>query len=326
MKVDWNVTKGTLSHRTMMLMGYIQLLMISWVIQAKNVDRNAKKWKRPPKSLKNQMFIFGLCSTCDDQAIRAKKLTEMQKKKRPPKSSKMKCSFLDYVQLLMIIQAIGVTKFDWNVKKGPLSHHKMKCSFLDYVQLLMIIRVIGVTKFDWNVKKGPPSHHKMKCSFLDYVQLLMIGWAIRAMKVDWNVAKCPLSHRTMKCSFLGYIQLVMISWAIWAKKCWRKCKKMKKAPKSLKNEMFIFGLCSTSDDQLSDPSKKCWLKCKKMKKAPWVIEKSNVHFWIMFNLWWSAEQSKQKTLTEMQKNEKRPLNHQKMKCSFLDYIQLLMIG
>ena len=28
----------------------------------------------------------------------------------------------------------------------------------------------------------------------------------------------------------------------------------------------------------------------------------------------------------MQKNEKGPLNHQKIKCSFLDYIQLLMIG
>ena len=99
-------------------------------------------------------------------------------------------------------------------KKRPLSHHKMKCSVLDYAQLLMIIRAIGVTKFDWNVKKGPLSHHKMKCSFLDYVQLLIIGWAIRAMKVDWNVTKGPLSHRTLKCSFLDYIQLVMIGQAI----------------------------------------------------------------------------------------------------------------
>ena len=31
-------------------------------------------------------------------------------------------------------------------------------------------------------------------------------------------------------------------------------------------------------------------------------------------------------LTEMQKNEKGPLSHRKIKCSFLDYIQLLMIG
>ena len=45
----------------------------------------------------------------------------------------------------------------------------------------------------------------------------------------------------------------------------------------------------------------------------------------MFNFWWSAEWSEQKMLTEMQKNEKGPLSHQKIKCSFLDYIQLLMI-
>ena len=31
-------------------------------------------------------------------------------------------------------------------------------------------------------------------------------------------------------------------------------------------------------------------------------------------------------LTEMQKNEKGPLSHQKIKCLFLDYIPLLMIG
>ena len=53
--------------------------------------------------------------------------------------------------------------------------------------------------------------------------------------------------------------------------------------------MFIFGLFSTSDDQLSDLSKKMLTEMQKMKKAPKVIEKSNVH-------------------------------------SFLDYVQLLMIG
>ena len=40
----------------------------------------------------------------------------------------------------------------------------------------------------------------------------------------------------------------------------------------------------------------------------------------------SAERSEQKTLTKTQKNEKGPLSHQKIKCSFLDYVQLLMIG
>ena len=52
--------------------------------------------------------------------------------------------------------------------------------------------------------------------------------------------------------------------------------------------MFVFELHSTSDDWPSDLSKKCQPNCKK--------------------------------------NEKGPLSHQKIKCSFLDYIQLLMIG
>ena len=65
-------------------------------------------------------------------------------------------------------------------------------------------------------------------------------------------------------------------------------KHKKRPPKSLKNQMFIFGLHSTSDDRMSDPSKNYRPKCKKTKKGP--------------------------------------LSHQKIKCSFLDYIQLLMIG
>ena len=68
-------------------------------------------------------------------------------------------------------------------------------------------------------KKGPLSHRKIKCSFLDYVQLLMIGRAIRAKNIDQNA------------------------------------KKQKRPPKSSKNEMFIFGLHSTSDDRRSDLSK-----------------------------------------------------------------------
>ena len=53
--------------------------------------------------------------------------------------------------------------------------------------------------------------------------------------------------------------------------------------------MFVFGLCSTSDDWPSDPSTKHQPKHKKNEKGPL-------------------------------------LSYQKIKCLFLDYIQLLMIG
>ena len=38
-------------------------------------------------------------------------------------------------------------------EKGPLSHQKIKCLFLDYVQLLMIGRAIQAKNIDRNVKK-----------------------------------------------------------------------------------------------------------------------------------------------------------------------------
>ena len=67
----------------------------------------------------------------------------------------------------------------------------------------------------------------------------------------------PLSHQKIKCSFLDYVQLLMIGRVIRAKNVDRNAKKQKRPPKSLKNQMFIFGLCSTSDDWPSDLSKKC---------------------------------------------------------------------
>ena len=61
--------KGPLSHQKIKcsFLDYIQLLMIGQAIQVTNIDQNAKNDKRPPKSVKNKMFIFGLHSTSDDR-------------------------------------------------------------------------------------------------------------------------------------------------------------------------------------------------------------------------------------------------------------------
>ena len=80
--------------------------------------------------------------------------------------------------------------------------------------------------------------------------------------------KGPLSHWKIKCSFLDYFQLLMIGQAIWVKNINRNAKKQKRPPKSSKNQMFISGLCSTSDDWPSDLSKKRQPKCKKQKRPP----------------------------------------------------------
>ena len=150
---------------------YIQLLMIS----------RAGQWTQTPSAIplqpKRETLIFGLRSTSDD--------------------------WLSNPSM----------KVDWNVTKGPLSHWTMKCSFLDYIQLLMIGHAIQATKVNWNAEKGPLSHWKMKYSFLYYIQLLMIGQAIRVMKVDQNAKKWNVvSVRVFCCFSLGLLYPPSLRW------------------------------------------------------------------------------------------------------------------
>ena len=279
--------------------------MIEQAIWEKNVNWNVKKWKRPPKSSKNKMFIFGLCSTSDDRMSDLSKKHWPKCKKKPKKGplshQKIKCSFLDTVLLLMIGSAIQAKNVNWNAKKWkrPPKSSKIK----------MFVFGLRSTSHDrpiWSMDLNPICHpspaKKMKCSFLDYIQLLMIcqagQWtqtpsATPLQPKKWNAhfwimsnswwldglvdglePHLPLlSSQKMKCSFLDYIQLLMICRVIQAKNVNRNVKKWKRPPKSSKNKMFIFGLHSTSDDWPSDLSKKRWPKHKKMKKAPWVIKK-----------------------------------------------------
>ena len=80
--------------------------------------------------------------------------------------------------------------------------------------------------------------------------------------MDSNPIWYPSPAQKLKCSFLDYVLLLMISQAS------RWTQTPSATPLQPKNEMLIFGLHSTSDDWLSDPSKKHWPKRKKMKKAP----------------------------------------------------------
>ena len=127
--------------------------------------------------------------------------------------------------------------------------------------------------------------------------------------MDSNPACHPSPANKMKCSFLDYVQLLMIGWAGW------------------------------------------WTQMP--SATPLQPKILNAHFWIMFNFWWSAglvdglkchppplSSQKNKMLIfglcstsddrpgwSMNSN---PIHHpspaKKIKCSFLDYVQLLMIG
>ena len=182
----------------------------------------------------------------------------------------------------------------------PSSANKMKCSFLDYVQFLMISRAcwwtwtssttcllpknemhifwLCSTSDDWpgwSMDSNTICHTSpakiMKCSFLYYIQLLMIGWA------EWwtqTPSTIPLQPKKWNAHF-------WITFNFWRLVGLVNGLKPHPPPlSSQKSEMLIFVLHSTSDvgqtgqwtwtSSTTPPQPKIW----------------NAHFWVTFNFWW----------------------------------------
>ena len=139
------------------------------------------------------------------------------------------------------------------------------------------IMFISDDRLGWSMDSNPIHHpspaRKMKCSFCDYVQILMMGQAGR-----WTgtLSATPLQpkkwndHFWITFNFWWWAGLVI---------------GLKPHPSPLssqKNEMLIFGLCSTSDDWLG-----CFMDSNPIHH-PSPAKKWNAHSWIMFNFWWLA--------------------------------------
>ena len=283
----------------------------------------------PLSSQKSEMFVFGLCSTSDDRPGWSMDSSPIR---HPSPAKKVKCSFLDCIQLLMVGWASQWTRI---LSTTPLQPKKMKCSFLDYVQLLMISRAGQWTQtpsatplqpkkwnahfwikfnFWWSAGLGdglephlPPLSSQKNEMFIFGLHSTSDDWP------GWSMNLNPICHpslaKKVKCSFLDCIQLLMIGRAgRWTR------------------------IPSTTPLQ-----PKNW----------------NAHFWITFNFWWSARlvNGLEPHLPPLssQKSEmlvfglhstsddwpgwsmdSNPVHHpsleKNMKCSFLDYIQLLMIS
>ena len=185
---------------------------------------------------------------------------------QPSPAKKMKCYFLDYIQLLMIGLAGWWTR---TPSASPLQPKKWNAHIL--------IMFTSDDQPGWSMDSNPIHHpsptNKMKCLILDYAQLLMIGRAgqwtqtpstTRLQPIKWNAwfwitlnfwwlagldvglepHLPPLSSQKMKSSFLDFVQLLMISRAVrWTQ----------------------------------TPS-----------ATPFLPKKWNAYFWIMFNFWWLA--------------------------------------
>ena len=308
----------------------------------------------PLSSQNNEMFIFGLCSTSDDWhgwLMDSNPICHLSTTKN------MKCSFLDYVLLLMIgmvgwwIQPPSATSLQpkkWNA-------HFWICS-------------TSVDQLGWSMVTNHICHTSpakiMKCSFLDYVQLLMISWAgwWTQTPKKWNAHFCTTFNFWWLDGLVDWLKLYLPPMS------------------SQKNEMLIFGLHSTSDDQpgwsmdlnpvlYHSPAKimKCsfldYVQLLMIGMVGWWIQtpsaaslqpkKWNAHFWTMFNFCWSAglvngnephlphlsSQNNEMLIFGLHSTsydwpgrlmDSNPICHQSppkvMKCSFLDYIQLLIIS
>ena len=178
----------------------------------------------------------------------------------------MKCSFLGYVQLLIISQAVRWTQtlsatplqpIKWNAHfwitfnfwwsaglvdglepyPPPVCSQKMKCSYFDYVQLLMIGRAGQWTQTPSTAPLQPKKWNPHFCITFNI-------WCWPDWSMDLNLIHHLSPANKIKCSFLGYVQLLMISQAVqWTQ----------------------------------TPS-----------ATPLQPIKWNAHFWITFNFWWSA--------------------------------------
>ena len=145
---------------------------------------------------KNEMLVFGLHSTSDDQLHWS---VDSNPICHPSPAKKIKCSFLDYIQLLMIGHAGRWTQ---TPSATPLQPKKWNACFWIMFNFWWMATLVN------GFETRPPAlcSQKIKCSFLDYVQLMMVGHDGR-----WFKPICyPSPAKKIKCLFLNYVQLLVI--------------------------------------------------------------------------------------------------------------------
>ena len=314
---------------------------------------------QPLSNHKNEMLVFGLCSTSDDwpgwsmdwnpihHSSPAKKwnacfwitfnfgssarLVDGLKRHPPPLSSqRMKCSFLDDVQLLMTSWAGQWTQ---TPSATPLQPKKWNACFC------------FMFNFWWSagLVDGLESHLPPLSSQKNEMLIFVLHSTSDYWAGHWTQtpSTCPLKPKKWNAHFW----ITFNFW--WLAGLLHGLEPHLPPLSSQKNEMLVFGLCSTSDDWRG------WSMDSNPICYPSPAKKWNAHFWITFNFWWSTR------LVDGLKPHPPPLSSQKnamlifglrstsydwpgwsmdsnpicnpsptkkMKCSFLDYVQLLMIG
>ena len=208
---------------------------------------------------------------------------------------------------------------------------------------MMIGQGIWVMKFNWNVKKAPLSLQKMKISFLYYVQLLMIGWAGRWTRTPFTTPLQPIKwnvHFSNMFNFWWWARLVdglepclppLSSQKKWNAHFWimfnvqllmmglagQWTRTLSTTPLQAENEMLVFGLCSTSDDQPG-----CLMDSNPIHHpSPAKKGKSILGLHSTSGDWLSNPSNK----SQLKCDERPPKSSKNEIFIFINYVQLLMI-
>ena len=231
-RLGWSMDSNPIRHPSLarkmkcLLLDYSQFLVIS----------QAGQWTQTPSTTplqpKNEMLIFGLCSTSDDRSGWSMDSNPIC---HPSPTKKMKCLFLYYVQLFMIggagrwTRTASITllqpknemlvfvlhwtsdnRSGWSMDSNPICHpspaKKMICSFLDYVQLLMIGQA---GQWTWTPSATPLQPKKWNA----YFWITFNFWWSARLAEGLQTHLQPLSNQKMKCLFLYYVIVQMISQA-----------------------------------------------------------------------------------------------------------------
>ena len=224
---------------------------------------------------------------------------------------------------------------DLNPICQPSPANKMKCYFVDYVQLLMLARLVN------GLKPHPPplSSQTNEMLLFGLCSLLMISQAGRWTQTPSITLLQPIKWNT-------HFWITFNFW--WSAGLVSRLKPHSLPLSSQKNEMFIFWSCSTSDDRLGwsmdsnpildlSPAKE--MKCSFFGFCSnsddwlgWLMDSNPIHHpsapkkneMLIFGLRSTSDDWPGWSMDWNSLCHPSPANN--MKCYFLDYVQLLMIG
>ena len=281
----------------------------------------------PLSSPKNEMLIFGLCSTSDNWNGW---LMDSNPICQPSPATKMKCFFLDYVQLLMIGLAGWWTR---TPSASPLQPKKWNATFWITFNFWWLAGLVN------GLKPHPPPLSSQRNEMLIFV-LCSTSNDQPGLSMDLN----PIHHLCPAKKWNAHILIMFNFW--WLAGLVDGLKPHPPLLSSWKHEMLVFVLHSTSD--VGQAAQWTWTPSATLFRQKNEMLIFGLHStsddWLAG--WWTQTPS---TTPLQSKNEilifglrstsdnqpgwsmdSNPICHpslaNKMKCSFLDYVELLIIG